>query len=241
MPDEKRDSESEDSKNIFGKAIPQLIHDIRNPLNIIIGFSSILQFDDSINDEVKSYIKSILISGMHVEQILSNIDYYLMDNLDLAAQRINISSEIQTFKNQNSDTINDKEIVLNVDTDSVSDVNLPQGILSRIIDNLFQFSIKGLKSIFYKEVNILISRKDDSRMQIYYSDSSTPVVINGDYFTFDEILKSKRGLSPLFSEKIVKEFGGTIKYLYGKTFSQYNEQNSIKTKCQHGFIVEMPL
>ena len=49
-----------DKEKIFGKAIPQLIHDIRNPLNIVIGFSSILQIDETINDEIRSYIQNIL-------------------------------------------------------------------------------------------------------------------------------------------------------------------------------------
>ena len=51
-----------DKEKIFGKAIPQLIHDIRNPLNIVIGFSSILQIDETINDEIRSYIQNILYS-----------------------------------------------------------------------------------------------------------------------------------------------------------------------------------
>ena len=80
----------EDKEKMFGKAIPQIIHDIRNPLNIIIGFSSILQLDDSINEEVRSYLKNIILSGMHIEQLLSNIDYFMMDTLDLPIVKVNL-------------------------------------------------------------------------------------------------------------------------------------------------------
>ena len=60
-----------DKEKIFGKAIPQLIHDIRNPLNIVIGFSSILQIDETINDEIRSYIQNILYSSFKIEELLS--------------------------------------------------------------------------------------------------------------------------------------------------------------------------
>ena len=70
-----------DKEKIFGKAIPQLIHDIRNPLNIVIGFSSILQIDETINDEIRSYIQNILYSSFKIEELLSNIDNYFLDEV----------------------------------------------------------------------------------------------------------------------------------------------------------------
>ena len=69
----------EDKDKIFGKAIPQIIQDIRNPLNIVIGFSSILQIDETINTEIRSYLHNILYSSFKIEDLLSNIDNYFLD------------------------------------------------------------------------------------------------------------------------------------------------------------------
>ena len=103
----------EDKEKMFGKAIPQIIHDIRNPLNIIIGFSSILQLDDSINEEVRSYLKNIILSGMHIEQLLSNIDYFMMDTLDLPIVKVNLKKEYSIFLSQHIDNIN-KHVIINL-------------------------------------------------------------------------------------------------------------------------------
>ena len=50
---------NDEYKKYFGKAMPQIIHDIRNPLNIIIGFSSIMQIDDTISQENAQYLQKI--------------------------------------------------------------------------------------------------------------------------------------------------------------------------------------
>lgn len=230
----------EDKEKFFGKAIPQIIHDIRNPLNIIIGFSSILQIDESINDEVRSYIKNIILSGMHIEQLLSNIDYFMMDTLDLPIETVFLKKEFEIFEKQNSDIMNDKQIILNSSINEDSIFRLPQGIFMRILDNFFQFSLKGLKSVTNKQIYIDVSL-NRTNLTIYYHDTSSPVFIEGDYFTFEEILKGKRSLAPLFIEKLIHEYDGSIAYLYGKKWTGEQDNMKIPVKTQHGFKICLPV
>lgn len=232
--------DKDEKEKFFGKAIPQMIHDIRNPLNIIIGFSSILQIDESINDEVRSYIKNILFSGMHIEQILSNIDYFMMDTLDLPIENIFLKKEYDIFVKQNNDIINDKEIIINNNIDEDLIFRLPQGIFTRLLDNFFQFSLKGMKSVQHREININIT-VSGSELILHYHDTSLPIFIEGDYFTFDEILKAKRSLSPLFIEKLIREYSGNIYYYYGKKWATELDAIDSKSKTQHGFKLNIPV
>ena len=58
---------NDEYKKYFGKAMPQIIHDIRNPLNIIIGFSSIMQIDDTISQENAQYLQKIYLQvSVHI-------------------------------------------------------------------------------------------------------------------------------------------------------------------------------
>ena len=68
--------ESEDKYSIIGEALPQIIHDIRNSLNAIIGFSSILNMEESLDEETKLYIGSIYDSGNQIEDLLEAIDIF---------------------------------------------------------------------------------------------------------------------------------------------------------------------
>ena len=76
-------SEITDSKykTLFGDAMPQVVHDIRNPLNIIIGYSSILQMDSSLSEESRQYIQKVYQSGLAIEDLLSDIDFFDLDLL----------------------------------------------------------------------------------------------------------------------------------------------------------------
>lgn len=229
-----------DKDIMFGKAIPQIIHDIRNPLNVIIGFSSVLQIDESINDEIRSYIGNILYSGFQIEELLSNIDYYIIENLDVPFSQINIKKEFDTFLKQNNTIINEKEIVFTHNIHDSMFFTLPKEILLKIFYNLFQFSLKGIKSLPYKEIGIHFII-DETGLTLYYTDTASPIFIETDYFTYEEIAKAKRGLAPLFLEKLIKEYHGTLLYLFGKKWNDISENIIQHKKTQHGFLIHLPI
>lgn len=223
---------------LFGKAIPQLIHDIRNPLNIIIGFSSIIQIDETVNDEVRGYLKKIFHSGMFIEDMLSNIDYFSMDKIDLDETDFEITQAVQNFYKTKNETITDKKISLNIFFENEITIRYSLELLNKILENLFQFSLKGFKSINSKDIFISI-KKEDNNLLLRYSDSTEPVHIEGSYFTVEETIKIRRGLGPTFVEKFVETFNGNIKYYYLKDWYEINKDGRIKTN--HGFCISLPI
>ncbi|HNZ27125.1 MAG TPA: hypothetical protein PLG34_06670 [Spirochaetota bacterium] len=223
---------------LFGKAMPQLIHDIRNPLNIIIGFSSIIQIDETVNDEVRGYLRNIFHSGMFIEEMLSNIDYFSMEKIDLDESEFEVTQAIQNFFKTKNETITDKKISLNIFSENEITVRHSLEILNKILENLFQFSLKGFKSISSKDIFISI-KKENNNLLLRYSDSSEPVHIKGDYFSVDETIKIRRGLGPIFVEKFVEIFNGNTKYYYLKDWYEINKDARIKTN--HGFCISLPI
>jgi light-regulated signal transduction histidine kinase (bacteriophytochrome) len=225
---------------IFGKAIPQLIHDIRNPLNIVVGFSSIVQIDESINAEVRSYLKKIFQSGMYIEQLLSNVDFYMMDNVELEENEFDILAESENFYKLKNEVITEKNIIIvQICPDKIK-ARFSMEIFTRILENFFQFSQKGFNSSKLKQIQIFYKLQDNN-LVIYYTDSSEPIFIENDYFDFEEVLKAKRGLGLEFNRKFITTYGGKIIYQYGKKWQNIADTLNPSIKTNHGFVIELPI
>jgi light-regulated signal transduction histidine kinase (bacteriophytochrome) len=229
----------DDNEDIFGKAISQLIHDIRNPLNIIVGFSSIIQIDESVNDEIRSYLKKIFQSGMMIEQLLSNIDYYIMEKMDLEETEFDIIKETDNFFDAKKETIEEKQVTVRKFHEEKILTRISTEIYTRIFENLLQFSLKGFNVVKMKQIMIFF-KKIDKDIVIYYTDTSEPLFIENDYFSFEEVLKAKRGLGLEFNSKFVRSYGGEISYKYGKKWQIIMEEFNQPVKTNHGFIIRIP-
>jgi sensor histidine kinase regulating citrate/malate metabolism len=226
-------------EEIFGKAIGQLVHDIRNPLNTIIGFSSIIRIDDTVSQELKDYINKIFNSGMAIEKLLSNIDYYMMEKVTTDIVEFDIVESVKKYVEMQLELLNEKDVTVHYLIRDVINFKFSLEIFNKIIDNLFQFSLKGLRTVKNKELEIFINKEKDELIMLY-TDSSAPVFIEDKYFTFEEALEAKRGLGPIFLEKYIKLYGGSIEYQYGKKWQvlSYNYSNNIKNN--HGFLIKLP-
>lgn len=230
----------EENDKIFGKALPQMIHDIRNPLNIIIGFSSILQIDDTIDDEIKSYAKKIYNSGMLIEQLLANIDYFLMEEYEVNNEAISLKDVVDGFLEEKRYTVKDKQIYFNFEVLGSDDIFYSPDIINRLINNLFQFSLKGFKSSKAREINLIINNIGDDSLELYYYDSSQHLVIKDSFFTFEEVLKAKRSLSPLFIKRIVENSKGEVSYYFNRGWTAKMEELHIVSNSNHGYIIKLP-
>ena len=229
-----------ENEDIFGKAISQLIHDIRNPLNIVVGFSSIIQIDESINEEVRSYLKKIFQSGMLIEQLLSNVDYYMMDSIELEESSLDLVNETNAFYESKGEILTEKEINIKIINEGEISVNISSEIYNRILDNLFHFSQKGFNVVKLKQIFINLKIEEGFAV-IYYTDTSEPLFIENDYFNFDEVLKAKRGLGLEFNRKFLSLYKGNVTYKYGKKWQTVIEKFNLPVKTNHGFILKIPV
>ena len=119
-------------------------------------------------------------------------------------------------------------------------IKTSQIILNKAIENLFHFSIKGLRGKDDKCIQVFCEEKNNC-VFLYYSDTSNPIFIETNYFNFDEILNSKRGLSMLFVKKYVSMLGGDIKYLNGNRWNEINKALGKIFKGKHGFEISFPV
>jgi light-regulated signal transduction histidine kinase (bacteriophytochrome) len=231
---------TDSAEEIFGKAISQLIHDIRNPLNIIIGFSQMIQIDENINPEIRNYVKKIFQSGMFIEELLTNIDYYVIEKSELEESEISIEDEIVQILSNKTESFAEKKITVDYQINENRSFKFSQILFRKVIENLFLFSMKGFKSSHIKKIIFRIMTKPGF-FEIYYSDTSEPVDIKTGYFSFDEVLKAKRGLGPTFVEKYLQLYQGSIQYYAGQKWRDLTGSDPLFVETRQGFHLSIPV
>ena len=225
-----------DNLTLFGQAMPQIIHDIRNPLNIVIGFSSVLQMDDSVNDEVKSYLKKIYHCGMAIEKQLVNIDYFAMETSDFDLEPVELKAAIDQYVKENNFFFEDKKISFDYHIPANVKISGSTDLINKLLENLLQFSMKGLKSTKERIVAVNVVQ-NGSEVQLFYSDSSNKAATQGDFFTYEEVLHAKRGLAPIFLERLMTFSGGSIMYLSDAKWQEKRKDLEKKSPFYQGFCL----
>lgn len=231
------------AEEIFGKAIEQLVHDLRNSLNTVIGFSSLLKEEKSLSDEHKNLLNKIFISGSDMEEFLLDIDYYMLDNNDYFSQKKEIFDPmlfVKEFFDSKKELLKELKIDLYLFTNGKCEINFQKEILSKILNNLLKTSIKGIRSQTKKEIYLYVKLMG-KELLITYTDSSTPIFIQNDYFNLEEALQSRRGLGLLFLEKYTLFVSGKIYYLYGNNWINFISTITTKIKNNHGFKILLPV
>ena len=225
-----------DKESIFGKAMGLVIHDIRNYLNTIIGFSSILQNDTGLSNENKNFVLKISQAGSLIEKFLSGIDDYMAEDDEIEVSNVNVKETIDETIRSIEEFHNEKRIIIENMTNKDIKITTSKIIFNKIIENLYGFSIKGLRGKEDRFIQIYCDKKRNGFV-LYYSDTSNPISIENNYFSFEDILNSKRSLYPLFIQKYVSMLGGKIKYLSG---NKRDNKNKI-FKGNHVFEISIPV
>ena len=164
---------------------------------------------------------------------------YQTEEDNLYFENIHIQSEWNRFLKQKTYDINDKEIRVIAQIPENIEIKFVRERFYHLLNNLFSFSFKEMKKTTNNEIRIKID-KDEQNIIFYYTDSTSPIFIESDYFTYKEVENCKRGLFPLFIEKIVNDANGNIKYFFGKKWNDLTE-NLFSKKTDHGFIFNLPL
>ncbi len=228
----------EEYLELFGKAMPQIIHDIRNPLNIIIGFSSLMEMDTTLNEENREFVEKIKKSGMMIENMLSNIDFFDLDISDVEFDTVEISDILQEMT-KNSYLLNLQDVTIEKNPiDNFSTYTSPL-LMSKIFNCLLGFTSKGFKTTVVEKKIYVGLLKYDTYFNLLYSDTSNSALIDSDYFTFETSISARRGVYPIFLQNFVKMLDGSVQYLQQKQW--FDTKNSFAPNTEHGFVIKLPL
>jgi len=202
--------------------INNMSHEVRTPLNTIMGFSQLLTQHHLTKNDLDLYIKSIMNAGNNLTQIMDDImDYsrYQTGQLSLIQaptylRRIAVETYLQYVKQIESKSINFNFEIHDSNQSPlvITDGSRIKQVLSKLIDNAIKFTFEGQINFGYS-----IRNKD-----IVFQISDTGIGIDNEYtdhifetfnqinhFTEDKIIGGA-GLGLSISKAIIESMGGSI-------------------------------
>ena len=207
--------------------LSNMSHDIRTPMNAIIGFTTLAATNIDNRDKVKDYLAKILFSGNHLLSLINDVlDMSRIESgkIHLEEQEANLSDILHDIKTIISGQIHAKQLELYMDVMDVTDedVYCDKTRLNQVLLNLLSNAIKftpaggtvsvrvtqlanapegkGLYEIRVKDTGIGMSPEFAARIFEPYERERTSTVskIQG------------AGLGMAISKNIVDMVGGTI-------------------------------
>lgn len=202
--------------------INNMSHEVRTPLNTIMGFSQLLTQQHLTKNDLDLYIKSIMNAGNNLTQIMDDImDYsrYQTGQLSLIQaptylKRIAVETYLKYVKQIENKAINFSfEINISDQAQLVeTDGGRIKQVLSKLIDNAIKFTFEGQISFGYSiRNNDIVFQISDTGIGIdkEYTDHIFETFNQINHFSEDRVLGGT-GLGLSISKAIIESMGGSI-------------------------------
>lgn len=207
---------AEESEKLKMAFLANMSHDLRTPINSIIGFSELLKDDQKPNDKLK-YLDIIIENGDILTNLINDIiDITKIDAGILQVQKteIEVNKLLQELKVQYSKFIKSNKVKLNIDIDLnsnifiLSDKYRLKQVLMNLMSNAIKFTKKGYVKFGY---NVL----DNNILRIYVKDTGCGISVDNLKIIFNRFSQfgqpgSKEkgaGLGLAISKSLVKIMG----------------------------------
>lgn len=218
-------SDTQKSKLEFSQFISTLAHELRSPLNSIIGFSEILNDSDLTEDEKSNFLRYINQGGHNLLKLLNDlIDYSKIEaeTLSIHFSKVDINKELLELKDHYLDelyknAVEDKYITYlpqneNSNTIIVTDIVRFIQIIKNFIENAIKYTPNGnieLGYVFLPQNQIKVYVKDQG---IGMSPEEIKDLFNLESYGAGliQIKKSGKGLGMAISKKLSNLIGGQL-------------------------------
>ena len=197
---------AEEATQAKSNFMANMSHEIRTPMNAVLGMTSLLLYDESLNDEQKDFIETIRISGDALMVVINDIlDFSKMEQerVVLEEQPFNLHSCIEESIDLVSACATEKHLNLAITIDRTvpenitGDPNRLRQILVNLLGNAVKFTESG-------EVKLNVSGHQlDGNYEIHFAIADTGIGISNE--------KMDRLFQP-FSQadtSITRDYGGT--------------------------------
>ena len=157
---------AEESDRLKSSSLANMSHEVRTPLNSIIGFSELLADPDFEDDQKNEFISHIIANGNNLLNIISDImDISKLESgeLKIRNQKINVHNFISNVENQYTFQANEKNLELthslplnSEETEIFADPERLRQIFNNLMSNAIKFTANGKIEIGYQPVGKMV-------------------------------------------------------------------------------------
>ena len=214
--------EAERAKSMF---LANMSHEIRTPLNAILGFTQLLEKDNSLPEKVKGYIKIINSSANTLLRIINDVlDLSKLDAGDFVIEKkeFNPNEVFYDIVSLFEAKVKEKNIIYEVEIDKLPNcIKSDEHRLKQVLANLIGNAIKFTPENGEIKVSIKLLEETDEKVKIKFSVKDTGIGIPKDkqreiFKAFTQVDGSitreygGTGLGLTISSRIVRKLGGFI-------------------------------
>ena len=212
------------AKTIF---LSNMSHDIRTPMNAIIGYIDLADSEAQNYEELKEYLGKIKASSNHLMVLINDIlemSRIESGKMELEPVPIDLKSTMEDLRDLFSTQMKEKKIEYTVDVDEIKnqyvycDKNRLNRVLLNLVSNAYKFTAEGgMVTVRVKEKTI--RKKEKSLYEISVKDSGIGMSKEFESRVFDAFEReddtavstiSGTGLGMAIVKSIVDMMGGTI-------------------------------
>lgn len=220
-------SSANQAKSVF---LSNMSHDIRTPMNAIIGFTTLAIANENDPKKMNEYLSKILSSGNHLLSLINDVlDMSRIESgkLQLEETEINLSDILHNIKAIVSGHIHEKQLDLYIDTLDVTDEDVfcdktrLNQVLLNLLSNAIKFTAPG------GTVSVRISQLPDApqdmgRYEIRVKDTGIGMSQDFAERIFEPFERERTstvsriqgtGLGMAITKKIIDTMGGTIEVI----------------------------
>ncbi len=144
---------AEESDRLKTAFLQNMSHEVRTPLNAVIGFSELLKYNGVDPDEQTTYIDTIMQSGAQLQSIIDNIIH--LSTIEAGQEKVNISTVhianfLTTLHQIHAPNFESKQIDFKIcDTKDLAHLSIHTDetklfqIISNLLNNALKFTPKG--------------------------------------------------------------------------------------------------
>ena len=202
-------------------------HDIRTPMNAILGYTKLAQRNAAYPDRVMDYLSKLEIAGEHLLQLINDVlDMSRIESgkILLNPQRVNVREVAKNVENMVAEEMHKKQLDFCVDFAEVQDMNVlcdqlrVNQVILNLLSNAMKFTPAGGKVQLIFEQG---SFREDGKCyyNIYVKDTGIGMTKEFQQHAFDAFERARSstvsntqgtGLGLAISKGIVDMVGGTI-------------------------------
>lgn len=223
----RRAEESSRAKTTF---LSNMSHDIRTPMNAIIGYTTLAKRGGTTFDELKSFMEKIDVSGKHLLDLINDIlemSRIESGRMELEPGEVDLKKNLDELKTMFQTQMEAKGITFTVDAEKVRnryvicDRNRWNRVLLNLVGNAYKFTPSG------KSVSVTLSELDDGEYTLSVKDTGIGMSQEFAQKIFEAFERERTstvsgiqgtGLGTAITKSIVDLMGGTIDVITKKDF-----------------------